>query len=241
MTTTITATTELEAINSMLEAIGADPVSDVNTTVDSDVIHAVSILSETSREVQSQGWDFNTDTEFKINRTVDNEYLVPTNVIDIDVSDKFQGVNGVFRNGKLWDKDNKSFAWTRDVSFDVTWLFPFDQLPQTARHYIAMKAARKFQSRMLGSGQLEKYTEQDELDAKVIFTDAEFFLPTTTFSPATPLSIGRCTDGPSLWLRQQPRQRRVAAAPVAAPAVARRCAGELYVVPRGRLASPPAD
>ena len=171
--TTITATTELEAVNSMLEAIGADPVTSLSSTTDSDVVHAVSVLSEVSREVQSQGWDFNTDFEFAITRTVDNEYLVPSNVIDIDVSDKHPTVNAVFRNGKLWDKDKKTFVWTQTLTFDVTWLFPFDQLPQTARHYIAMKAARKFQSRMVGSSTLEKYTAQDEMDAQTIFVDAE--------------------------------------------------------------------
>jgi len=173
MTTTTTPTTELEAVNSMLEAIGVDPVSDLSVTNDSDVIHAKSILSEVCREVLSQGWDFNTDTRYPLARTVDNFILIPTDCIDIDVSDDFPTENAVWRNGKLWDKNGRTFVWTKDLTFDVTWLFPFDQLPQTARHYIAMKAARKFHARMLGSSQVERYTAQDEADAFNIFKDAE--------------------------------------------------------------------
>lgn len=173
MATTTTATTELEAVNTMLQAIGADPVNSLTSTEDSDVVNAKALLSEVSREVQSQGWDFNVDTEYAMARTVDNEYVVPPNVIDIDVSDSIPGIRAVFRAGKLWDQENHTFAWTVDLKFDVTWLFSFNDLPQTAKHYIAMKATRKFQARMVGSSSLERYTEQDELDAKSIFQDAE--------------------------------------------------------------------
>lgn len=171
--TTITATTELEAVNSMLEAIGAEPVNTLSASEDSDVAHAKSILSEVTREVLSQGWDFNTDREYALPRTVGGEYLVPPNVLDIDISDSLPNLRGVFRDGKLWDQTNHTFVWTVALKFDIAWLFPFDELPPTARHYIAMKAARKFQARMLGSSTLERYTSADEADAFNIFKDAE--------------------------------------------------------------------
>ena len=173
MATTITATTDLEAVNSMLQAIGADPVNSLASTDDSDVINAKALLSEVSREVQSQGWDFNVDTEYVIARTVDNEYVVPPNCIDIDISDSLPGIRGVFRGGKLWNQEKHTFSWDVALKFDVTWLFPFNELPQSAKHYIAMKSARKFQARTVGASSLEKYTEQDEQDAYSIFKDAE--------------------------------------------------------------------
>lgn len=173
--TTITATTELEAVNSMLRAIGADPVNALTATDDSDIINCKAILSQVSREVQSQGWDFNVDTEYSIARTVDGEYVIPSNIIDIDAAPSFPDISLVRRGSRLWDQKLHTFTWTVDLKFDVTWLFSFDDLPETAKNYIAMKAARKFQGSALGSSDIKVYTEQDEMEAFSIFKDAEAF------------------------------------------------------------------
>lgn len=169
----LVATTELEAVNTMLQAAGADPVSSLDVSADSDVTNARSILAETCKQVQSQGWDFNTDERYPMARTIAGEYVVPANMAAIDVSDDFPEVRLTERAGKLWDQEKFTFTWDRELTFNVTWLFPFEELPQTARHYINMKAARKFQARMLGSESLGKFTAQDESEAFSIFTDAE--------------------------------------------------------------------
>lgn len=165
--------TKLEAINTMLGAIGADPVASLTVSVDGDVTAAISILDETLREVLSQGWDFNTDRRYPMARTVDDEYLVPDNVAAIDVSDEHPDIRATQRAGKMWDQENHTFIWDRDLTFNVTWLFPFDELPQAAKNYIALKAARRFQGRALGSDNLGKYAEDDEMWARSIFLDAE--------------------------------------------------------------------
>jgi hypothetical protein len=172
--TIITPTTELEAVNAMLRAIGADPVNALTATDDSDIINAKTILSQVSREVQSQGWDFNVDTEYDIGRTVDDEYEIPSNILDIDAAPSAGRLIALVRRGnRLWDQVNHTFTWDVDIKFDVTWLFTFEELPETARNYIAMKACRKFQASQLGSSDIKGYTEQDELDAFTIFKDAE--------------------------------------------------------------------
>ncbi|TAJ97148.1 MAG: hypothetical protein EPO10_22775 [Reyranella sp.] len=165
--------TKLEAINTMLGAIGSSPVQSLTVSVDGDVTTALTILDETLKEVLSQGWDFNTDTRYPIARTIDNEYLVPSNVAAIDVSDEHPEVRATQRAGKMWDQENHTFTWDRDLTFNITWLFPFDELPQTAKNYIALKAARRFQGRALGSDNLGKYAENDEMEARTIFLDAE--------------------------------------------------------------------
>lgn len=174
MSQPVYAMTELEAVNIMLEAIGADQVSSLSVSTNSDVNHAKTILTESVRELLSQGWDFNTDTRYSLARTTPGgEYVVPPNVAAIDVSDEFPEVRATFRGGKLWDQENHTFTWDKDLTFDIVWLFPFDQLPQTARQYITMIAARKLQGRLLGSDTAGKYTEQDELAARSAFVDAE--------------------------------------------------------------------
>ena len=167
------STTELEAINEMLQAVGATPVSSVSVAADLDVTSALSLLREVSREVQSQGWDFNTDKRYAMTRTPDNEYVIPDNVLSIDTSDQFPDVKATYRNAKLWDQTNHTFTWDKALTFDVVWLFPFTELPETARHYITMKAARKLQARVLGSSSLGRFTDRDESDAETIFKDSE--------------------------------------------------------------------
>jgi hypothetical protein len=44
-------------------------------------------------------------------------------------------------------------------------LLPFDDLPNAAKDYITVRAARVFQARVLGSETQEKFTEKDERDA----------------------------------------------------------------------------
>lgn len=174
MSDPIAVSTELEAVNTMLQAVGAAPVQSLTVTSDSDVTTAVSVLRETLKEVQSQGWDFNTDTRYSLTRTEDDEYVIPSNVAAIDVNtDDYPNVRATERNRKLWDQENHTFTWDQDLTFDIVWLFEFDEIPQTARNYVTLKAARKFQGRVLGSDSAGKYTEQDELDARSIFIDAE--------------------------------------------------------------------
>ena len=55
---------ELDSVNQMLLAAGITPVSTVDSTIDNnkniDVIQAKQLLNFTSREVQTEGWYFNT-------------------------------------------------------------------------------------------------------------------------------------------------------------------------------------
>ena len=61
MTTQITPTTELQAVNTMLSAIGEAPVNSISGTNNVDVSVAKNILDETSLSIQSEGWNFNTE------------------------------------------------------------------------------------------------------------------------------------------------------------------------------------
>ena len=66
MTTQITPTTELQAVNTMLSTIGEAPVNSITGTTTVDVSVAKNILDETSMSIQSQGWNFNTNYELSL-------------------------------------------------------------------------------------------------------------------------------------------------------------------------------
>ena len=51
----------------------------------------------------------------------------------------------------------------------VTWFLAYEELPESARRYIAVRAARLFQTSVLGSDQLYVFTEKHEEEAYLIF------------------------------------------------------------------------
>ena len=88
------------------------------------------------------------------------KYLYPVNTLDVDACDKSEHI--ILRGGKLYDKVTNSHTFEDSIDVDITWLLPFEDLPQAARNYIATRAARKFQTQMVGSQILYHYTTQEE-------------------------------------------------------------------------------
>jgi hypothetical protein len=167
--------TKLDAVNMMLASIGQAPVSTLAVSGIRDVSIAALALDNVTREVLSKGWHFNTDKNYPLSPNVDGNILVPTGALEIDPSDPT--VDAVVRsNGgvrMLWDKDNLTWVFTTTVEVDVVWGYEFEELPTTMRNYIATRAARIFQSQVLGSEVLFQFTEQHESEALFLLMRAE--------------------------------------------------------------------
>ena len=78
-----TLTTKLEAVNSMLGHIGEAPVNTISnaTALPISASVAVSVLDETSREVQLQGWHFNTEVDVELTPDGDGNITIPDNAV----------------------------------------------------------------------------------------------------------------------------------------------------------------
>jgi len=163
MTTTVT--TKLEAINTMLTAIGESPVNTITSSTTTDVSIAIQILDNVSREVQSVGWHFNTDTNYLLAKNSSNQIVLPSNCLRVDNSNKDADLDLVERGRKLWDRENHTYTITKDIRVNITWFLEFTELPETARRYITIRAARIFQDRMLASETLHTFHQVDELTA----------------------------------------------------------------------------
>lgn len=163
MTTTVT--TKLEATNVMLTAIGESPVNTITSSTTTDVSIAIQILDNVSREVQSVGWHFNTDTNYLLAKNTSNQIVLPTNCLRVDNSHKDADLDLVERGRKLWDRENHTYTITKDIRVNITWFLEFTELPETARRYITIRAARIFQDRMLASETLHAFHQVDELSA----------------------------------------------------------------------------
>lgn len=168
-----TVTSKLEAVNTMLTSIGESPVNTITSSTTTDVSIAVQILNNVSREIQSIGWHFNTDTNYKLSKNTSNEVVLPANCLRVDNSNQDADLDLVERNRKLWDRENHTYTITQDVRVNITWLLEFTEIPETARRYITIRAARIFQDRMLASDTLHKFHQVDEIQALAALKEQE--------------------------------------------------------------------
>lgn len=170
----VTPTSELEAVNVMLSAIGEAPVSSLDDPSLVDAALAQSILEEASVEIQTRGLHCNTEINFPLVPTVDGEIKVPTNCVRIDTTDVSRDIDVTQRGDRLYDRGERSYtSFTEKLIVDMVLLFGFKELPQHVKRYITVKAARRFQTRLVGSETLAGFTATDEQEALIEFERAE--------------------------------------------------------------------
>jgi len=157
--------TELEAVNTMLITIGEQPVSSLDNLAGlQDASIARQILSNISRAVQSKGWTFNLDLQVTYTPDANGQINLGSNVLRIDTTSKVRSTTKdiVERGGKLYDRENNTSVFTDDIKVDRVIVLNFDDLPEAARRYIATRAARVFHDRVVGSGELHRFFQEDE-------------------------------------------------------------------------------
>ena len=167
-----TYTTQLEAVNSMLGHIGESPVNSISDTaaVPVSVSVAIAALNEVSKDVQSEGWHFNTETGVKYSPT-GGSITVPADIIQFDPIDKSLDI--VQRGATLFDRKNNTTTFTSDLTVNQMRLLDWDSLPEVARRYITLKASRVFQGRVIGSRELESLIARDEYVARANLLEAD--------------------------------------------------------------------
>ena len=171
---TVAATTELEAINIMLAAIGEAPVNSLTGTVPVDVRLAQSTLTEFNREIQSEGWSFNTEIDVTLTRDASNQIALPQNVLRVDANiHQHPTIDPIQRGLKLYDRLNNKFEFDEDLICTVIYLRTFEEIPEPARRYINIKAARVFVDRLVTDDGLRTYTEEDETRARAILMETD--------------------------------------------------------------------
>jgi hypothetical protein len=167
--------TKLEAVNIMLGSIGESPIASLDSTGSAYVAIAKSVLDEVSRDVQSEGWHFNTSFKYSLARDVNGKIPVPSNALKVDTNDYHGEYNVTVRSGYLYDLEDHTDVFTEALYCDIVFGFDFEDLPQVARRYIALRAARTFASRVLGDADIYKFISAEESDAKASFESTESF------------------------------------------------------------------
>lgn len=169
-----TPTSQLGAVNAMLTTIGEAPVNSLSSGL-LDAETAETILNEVSRDVQSTGWNFN--TEFNMNLAADTggNVVLPATVLRADASAKYRSSKNEYiqRGSRMYDKVNHTYNIGNDIAVDVVVLLAFDELPEVARRYIILKASRLFQERLVGSDTLSTMNRADEDQAYMSLKEME--------------------------------------------------------------------
>lgn len=175
--TTQTRTSELEAVNTILSTIGEAPLNTLSGSLPVDGTIAKNVLSEVSREVQSQGWHFNTHYKVTLSRDTDNKIPLATNIVRVEIDPRQYSkisYDVVQRNNFLYNlaKNEETFDTNfKDVT--VVYLLPFDEIPEQAKRYITIRSARIFHDRTLGANTIHKFSQEDEAKSLSILKQAE--------------------------------------------------------------------
>ena len=171
----VAATTELEAINIMLAAIGEAPINSLTDTLPVDARTAQNTLTEVNKEVQSEGWSFNTEIDVTLTRDGSNQINLPINVLRVDANvHQHPTIDPIQRGLKLYDRQNNKYEFDDDLICTVVYFRDFNEITEQARRYINIKAARIFVDRLIGDQGLRTYTQEDETRARAILTESDY-------------------------------------------------------------------
>lgn len=161
MATSLTPTTRLEAVNAILANIGQAPVSTLEVSGFEDVASAKTTLERVSRSVQKKGWHFNTEDDYTLARNADSKIPVPPNALQCDPMST-ESIDAVHRGGFLYDRENHTYIFSDSVDCRIVFYLDFEELPEAAREYITIAAARLFQKNRMASDTLDSFTQEDE-------------------------------------------------------------------------------
>ena len=157
--------------------ITAQTTTQTDQIVNPDAAIAYETLQEINRQIQSEGWSFNTEREYPFTPDNTNQISIPNNVLQLDLSDMMQnkGYSAIRRDGKLYNKTDHTFSWTdlSPVYCDVVWLFSFTDIPQPFRDHIVAKAAVVMSTKVSASSELYQLLLQRVSDTRAIVVEYE--------------------------------------------------------------------
>ena len=165
---TYAVSTELDAVNQILISVGQAPV----TTLDlqsPEVSIVLNTLREVNKQVQAEGWIFNTEREYTMTpdeTTSQIEY--PSNMLQIDTNQPYHKnkYDVVKRGTKLYDRLKHTFTFTDSIKADVVWYFDFTDVPAAIQTYITARAARMCATKMIGDRELNALLQEQELQTR---------------------------------------------------------------------------
>lgn len=155
---------DLSAVNSVLGAIGQAPITTLNYE-NPEVGLCMNLIKETSVDVQSEGWYYNTENHLKFTTVGGtgadaNRVIVPLNALSMNISggDIWRYVKVTERNGYLYNKTYHTYDWSNwdggCVYCNVVWLFEFENIPPTFQRYVTLRASVRAATQLVSNPDL---------------------------------------------------------------------------------------
>lgn len=167
----ITPQNKLDAVNEILSAIGSSPVSTIDDDNNIDVINAKRILDGVSKEIQTRGWYFNTLEKIHLDPE-DNRGVLNVPCPQSYLRFESFGYKLIRRNGYFFDVFGQTNEFKDGLDIDILVKeLEFEELPESFRKYITVRASRIFQMRYLGDDGLDLHLQTEETSAYADIVD----------------------------------------------------------------------
>lgn len=167
----ITPQNKLDAVNEILSAIGSSPVSTIDDDNNIDVINAKRILDGVSKEIQTRGWFFNTLEKIHLDPE-DNRGVLNVPCPQSYLRFESFGYKLIRRNGYFFDVFGQTNEFKDGLDIDILVKeLEFEELPESFRKYITVRASRIFQMRYLGDDGLDLHLQTEETSAYADIVD----------------------------------------------------------------------
>ena len=180
------ATTKLQAVNTLLSIIGEAPVNSLVPPLTGDTSLADSVIDEISKEVQGEGWSWNTMMYDSIPIDANGHSTLPSNTLAVRFNPvSYPSQRFVLRGIKLFDRVKNTYdlraslgvaltgTTQSDLVAEIVEELAWDNIPETGKRYITIRAARIFSNRAVTSTSIEAYTQEDEANALKILKRTE--------------------------------------------------------------------
>lgn len=161
----LTASTKLQAVNIALNNVGQNSVASLDVAVPVDAQIASDTVDEVSRETQTMGFTWNTESRW-ITPDSSGFIQLPANTLKADVVGESFQLDVVQRGLKMYDRTNNTFVFTDKIKVELVLALEFEEISEAARRYITIRAARLFQERMFGSVEISQFNADDEMIAR---------------------------------------------------------------------------
>jgi len=156
--------TKIDAVNRMLRYIGELPIPS-NTTIDElpeghEAVMALTILDETTRELQQERFWFNSATTTFLPNT-DGYISIPFNVLSI--RDARGSIKYLMSGNDVYDATNETKIFNDAISLKILIELDFDDLPDVFRTFVVLQSAKH----------LHMYLNGDETTQKVLLQELQ--------------------------------------------------------------------
>jgi len=165
-------TTKLQAVNTMLSVIGESSTNTLTGTVPFEVSLAEDILDEVIKELCQDSYVFNTELDITVIPDVSNHLIAQSHWVRVQAADSetdeyvLREITPGSGSYLLYSMTDKTNEFTGSVSVNIVYLLEFANLPEAAKRYCTIRAARVYADRLVGSKDIRAFSQVDELEAR---------------------------------------------------------------------------